>query len=143
MIDKKLIKTIHYQPSGQLFCEKCKGTGFGIARTIEDGVESIVARCNNCEIFYTLSCREVPIEPPHACEGCEALGEAGCMLDMTSEDCDIEFTTLKSTAVDEDGTFRCPCGATHNRGAVNGTDVYKCLRCGNVYTVEKRSPDAV
>jgi carbon storage regulator len=29
-----------------------------------------------------------------------------------------------------DGTFYCPCGGRHRRGAVNGGDVYRCLRCG-------------
>jgi hypothetical protein len=31
-------------------------------------------------------------------------------------------------------TFTCPtpnCGAQHNRGAFDGVDVYRCLRCGN------------
>jgi rubredoxin len=29
--------------------------------------------------------------------------------------------------------FTCPrCGAQHSRGALNGVDVYRCLRCGYV-----------
>lgn len=29
--------------------------------------------------------------------------------------------------------FECPsCGATHDRGCLNGVDVFRCLRCGYV-----------
>jgi len=41
----------------------------------------------------------------------------------------------KIAMVDESGKFHCPCGASHSRGAVNGVDAYRCLKCGNTYRV--------
>ena len=32
--------------------------------------------------------------------------------------------------VETNGRFRCECGSEHSRGALNGVDVYRCLRCG-------------
>lgn len=33
------------------------------------------------------------------------------------------------------GKYHCPCGATHERGPVNGVDVYRCLKCGSAFKV--------
>lgn len=33
----------------------------------------------------------------------------------------------------QDGTFYCTCGAKHSRGPWNGSDVYRCLRCGKSF----------
>lgn len=41
----------------------------------------------------------------------------------------------KTALVDECGKFHCPCGATHSRGPINGSDVYRCLGCGTSYRV--------
>lgn len=35
----------------------------------------------------------------------------------------------------EPDSFLCPCGASHDRGPVNGVDVYRCLRCGQTTCV--------
>jgi len=37
--------------------------------------------------------------------------------------------------VSQDGTFHCSCGGTHRRGALNGYDVFRCLRCGKAFRV--------
>lgn len=41
----------------------------------------------------------------------------------------------KLAMVDVKGTFHCHCGAKHNRGAVNGVDVYRCIKCGSMLKV--------
>ncbi len=43
----------------------------------------------------------------------------------------------KIALVEESGKFHCPCGATHNRGAINGVNVYRCLKCGKSYRVRQ------
>lgn len=35
--------------------------------------------------------------------------------------------------VDQQGRFHCPCGAEHDRGPVDRSEVYRCLGCGKMY----------
>jgi len=42
-----------------------------------------------------------------------------CKLDRMRKGCDLI-----------EGMFVCSCGATHERGPVNGCSVYRCLNCG-------------
>ena len=39
--------------------------------------------------------------------------------------------------VDKSGKYHCSCGATHNRGAINGVNVYRCLKCGESHKVTR------
>lgn len=53
-------------------------------------------------------------------------------------------TEQKMAMVDEEGRFHCECGASHDRGPVNGDNAYRCLGCGRTFAVrgvaELRTP---
>lgn len=48
---------------------------------------------------------------------------------------EIRKEAITPAFIDKDGRFHCPCGQTHNRGPVNGVDVYRCLGCGKSYRI--------
>lgn len=42
----------------------------------------------------------------------------------------------KEAFVDQTGKYHCPCGASHSRGPINGAKSFRCLKCGNIYSVK-------
>jgi hypothetical protein len=44
--------------------------------------------------------------------------------------------------VTADGTYHCPCGASHGRGPLCAGRAYRCLHCGNTYSVCLPPPPA-
>lgn len=52
--------------------------------------------------------------------------DAGVRADV-AEAADIDDAVAREQKA---GWFYCACGASHDRGPLNGVDVYRCLRCG-------------
>lgn len=57
--------------------------------------------------------------------------------DIKAEGEDVSTLLPVPAFLDDRGWFHCSCGATHRRGAVNGVDVYRCMKCGKSYRIEK------
>ena len=58
---------------------------------------------------------------------------AGILADLReAEDIDAAVARGQKAA-----WFYCACGASHDRGPLNGEDVYRCLRCGETTKVRR------